>query len=163
MLKYHFNVIISIFILLLPNPPLKGLWIITPDIVAVAGEEKTFSLVYFCMFNLLIVQLCFLGRKDSSNFGFTAALQSQKNKWHHGVWRNKKHGTIINKNICISHSPSDVPGPCVFAAHQQRGSAPPPRRHRGATPFAKTRACDDIYLDRHRLVEIHLHDKICRL
>lgn len=51
----------------------------------------------------------------------------------------------------------------VFAAHQQRGSATPPRRHRGATPFAKTRACDDIYLDRHRLVEIHLHDKICRL
>lgn len=31
------------------------------------------------------------------------------------------------------------------------------------TPFAKTRLCDDIYLDRHLLVEIHLHDKICRL
>lgn len=48
----------------------------------------------------------------------------------------------------------------VFAAHQQRGSV---RLHRGATPLAKTRGCDDIYLDRHRLVEIHLHDKICRL
>lgn len=31
------------------------------------------------------------------------------------------------------------------------------------TPFAKTSRCDDIYLDRHLLVEIHLHDKICRL
>lgn len=31
------------------------------------------------------------------------------------------------------------------------------------TPFAKTRQCGDIYPDRHLLVEIHLHDKICRL
>lgn len=31
------------------------------------------------------------------------------------------------------------------------------------TPFAKTRHCGDIYPDRHLLVEIHLHDKICRL
>lgn len=149
------------FFLLLPNPLLKGLWIITPDIVAVASEEKTFSLVYFCMFNLLIVQLCYLGRKDSSNFGVRWRF-SRKNKWHHSVWRNKKHATIINKNICISQSPSDVPGPCVCGASTKRQRAPP-RRHRGATPFAKTRACDDIYLDRHRLVEIHLHDKICRL
>lgn len=31
------------------------------------------------------------------------------------------------------------------------------------TPFTKTRHCGDIYPDRHLLVEIHLHDKICRL
>lgn len=31
------------------------------------------------------------------------------------------------------------------------------------TPFARTRHRDDIYLDCHLFVEIHLHDKICRL
>lgn len=46
-----------------------------------------------------------------------------------------------------------------FTADTQRNRVSP---HHDA-PFAKTRHCGDIYPDRHLLVEIHLHDKICRL